>query len=320
MCIIIERVLVTGGAGFIGSHLVDRLVDSHDVVVLDDLSGGDINFIKHHLDEKRITFIKGSILSKTDVRKALDDVTTVFHFAAQPDVRLSATEPMTDFEVNMVGSMTLLEEMRKHDISRIIFASSGGTVYGDSEVFPTPEATPFAPISNYGAAKCAFEMYLSSYAELYGMSAVSLRMANIIGPRLTHGVIYDFYNKLKSNPTRLEVLGTGQQEKAYMYITDTVEAVMILSSKLARGHLPVNVGSGERLTVSKIAELAVKGLGVPDAKIEYTGSDRGWAGDVVITDLDIELLRRFGWQSKLSLEEGVNRYLQWLNETCGSIL
>ncbi len=315
----LERVLVTGGAGFIGSHLVDRLVAQFEVVVLDNLSSGNIEFIKPHMDNKRFTFIEGSIASKDDVRKALEGVTTIYHFAAQPDVRLSVTDPMSDFEINIVEGMNFLESLRKYDIDRIVFASSGGTVYGDSEIFPTPENTPLAPISNYGAAKCAFEMYLSSYSELYGMSSVSMRLANILGPRLTHGIFFDFYNKLKKDPSRLEVLGTGHQDKAYMYVTDTVEAAIILASKLKQGHLPVNVSSGEGLTVSQIAKIICEELNASDAKIEYTGSKRGWAGDVVVMNLDINLLKSFGWKPKVVLEDGVRLYIDWLVDTYGAI-
>ncbi|MHA2118907.1 MAG: NAD-dependent epimerase/dehydratase family protein [Candidatus Thorarchaeota archaeon] len=314
-----ERVLVTGGAGFIGSHLVDRLIEEYEVVVLDDLSAGVMENVQHHMDKDRFTFIKGSITSEDDVNKALDRASTVFHFAAQPDVRRSISDPMFDFRINMIGGMTLLEALRKQDASRIVFASSGGTVYGDSNVFPTPEETRLAPISNYGAAKCAFEMYLSSYAELYGMSAVSMRLGNIIGPRQTHGIIIDLYKKLKKDPTKLEVLGTGRQEKAYMHVSDAVEAALILSEQMKSGHLAVNVSSGERLIVSRIAELVCEGLGVPEARIEYTGSKRGWTGDVVITDLDITLLKSVGWKPKIRLEDGVRHYLDWLVETFGRV-
>ncbi|MFW9789083.1 MAG: NAD-dependent epimerase/dehydratase family protein [Candidatus Thorarchaeota archaeon] len=313
------RVLITGGAGFIASHLVDRLVIDNEVIVLDDLSSGTLENISYHMNNPEFTFLEGSITSEEDVSKALEDVTTVYHFAAQPDVRLGINKSMEDFRVNMIGGMTLLEAMRVRDIDRLVFASSGGTVYGDSNVLPTPEETAFSPISNYGAAKCAFEMYLSSYSELYGMSSVSLRLANIIGPRLTHGVIYDFYLKLKKDSTRLEVLGTGQQEKSYQYVTDTIEATILLEKKLGQGHLPVNVSSGERLTVAKIAELVCEGLGVPNARIEFTGSKRGWAGDVITTDLDISLLKSFGWESKVKIADGVRQYLEWIVESFGPI-
>ncbi len=314
-----ERVLVTGGAGFIGSHLVDSLVERNHVVVLDDMSAGLEENILPHLSRDNFTFIKGSIENEENVRQALTDVSTVFHFAAQPDVRLSIDRPLWDFNINVVGSMVLLDMMRRMDISRILFASSGGTVYGDTEVFPTPESTPFRPISNYGAAKGAFEMYLSSYAELYGIDSVGLRFANIIGPRSTHGVIHDFYLKLKKDPTRLEVLGDGLQEKAYMYITDSVDAVLTIAERMRPGFHPINISSGQRLKVSRIAELVRDGLGVPTAKIEYTGTKRGWSGDVVITDLDISLLRSFDWTPKVDIEDGVRLYLQWLVSKFGPV-
>ena len=314
-----ESVLVTGGAGFIGSHLVDRLIRDNEVVVLDDLSAGSEENLQQHMDNERFRFIKGSITREKDVNAALDGVTTVFHFAAQPDVRLSVERPKWDFEINVGGSLELLETMRKSDVKRMVFASSGGTVYGETDVFPTPEITAFRPISNYGAAKGAFEMYLNSYAELYGIDSVSMRFANVIGPRLTHGVIHDFYLKLKRNPSHLEVLGDGTQDKAYIYIADTVEAAMVLAGNIGRGHLPVNVSSGDRLTVARIAELVCQELGVPDANIAYTGSKRGWAGDVVRTDIGITKLSSFGWQPQVPLEEGVRLYLRWLVEKFGSV-
>ena len=311
--------MVTGGAGFIGSHLVDKLVNDHEVVVLDDLSGGSIENIKIHVDKVNFVFIKGSITEEKSVKRALEGVTTVFHFAAQPDVRLSVSDPMFDFKINMIGGMTFLECLRKKDVKKVIFASSGGTVYGDSKVFPTPESTPLAPISNYGAAKCAFEMYLSSYAELYGINSISMRLGNIIDPRLTHGIFFDFYQKLKRDPTRLEVLGTGKQNKAYMYVSDTVEAALVLAKKMRQGHLPINVSSGEQITISRITEIVCERLGLSDARIEYTGSERGWAGDVVITDIDISFLKSFGWEPKVKLEEGIKSYLDWLVENLGQI-
>ncbi len=314
-----ERVLVTGGAGFIGSHLVDKLILDYEVTVLDDLSGGSLENLKQHSSNKHLNFIEGSILNEDDLLQALNGVTTVFHFAAQPDVRLSVDRPYWDFEINVIGSMRLLEAMRKTGLKRMMFASSGGTVYGETDVFPTPEKVAFRPISNYGAAKGAFEMYLSSYAELYGIDAISLRFANIIGPRSTHGVIYDFYMKVKRDPSRLEVLGNGKQEKAYMHVDDAVDAISLLARKMPKGYLPVNIGSGERLTVTRIAELVLESCQIPDASIEFTGSDRGWAGDVVLTDIDISLLKSYGWNPSTPLELGVQKYVQWLIDTLGPI-
>jgi UDP-glucose 4-epimerase len=313
------RILVTGGAGFLGSHLVDRLLIDNEVVVLDDLSTGVIDNLQQHEGNVKFLFMKGSITSDEDISKVMNSVDLVYHFAAQPDVRLSIAQPLLDFDINVQGSLLLLEAMRLNDVTRIVFASSGGTVYGDSEILPTPESVPLRPISNYGAAKCAVEMYLSSYSALYGFDAVSLRFANIIGPRLTHGVIFDFYEKLKENPDRLEVLGTGLQEKSYMYVTEATDATIALAENMASGHTPVNVGSGERLKVREIAQLVVEELTGNDVEIHYTGSERGWSGDVLLTDLDVGLLRKAGWKQEISLRQGVRLYLDWLVKTFGAL-
>lgn len=314
-----DRVLVTGGAGFLGSHLVDRLLQDREVVVLDNLSKGTADNLQHHSDNPRLIFQTGSILSEEDLKTALKGVSTVFHLAAQPDVRLASERPLWDFEINTVASLRLLDLMRKTGISELVFASSGGTVYGDPEIMPTPESAPLRPISIYGAAKSAFEMYMSSYAELYGINSVSLRLANMIGPRLTRGVIYDFYMKLKKNPKRLEVLGDGTQEKSYVYVSDTIEAIVLLTRKLKHGFLPVNIASSERLRVSRIAELVLDELGDDDTKIHYTIGNRGWSGDVRVTDLDTTLLRSFGWKPQVSLDNGVRLHTKWLSDTYGPV-
>ncbi|MFX1369434.1 MAG: NAD-dependent epimerase/dehydratase family protein [Promethearchaeota archaeon] len=313
------RVLVTGGAGFIGSHLVDLLSEDHEVTVLDNLSTGAIENLQKQARIDSFVFIKGSITSDEDLERSMQDVTTVFHFAAQPDVRLSVQMPLLDFNVNVAGGLKLLEMMRKSDVKRIVFASSGGTIYGDTEVLPTPESTSLNPISNYGAAKAAFEMYLSSYSELYGFHVVSARFANVIGPRLTHGVVYDFYMKLKDNPDKLEVLGNGKQEKVYVYISDAVEATALLANRLGPGFLPVNVGSRDSLKVSCIAEIVLEELGFRNDLIEYTGGSKGWTGDVKRTAMDIGLLESLGWRAKVSAEDGIRQYLQWLVKEYGPV-
>ncbi|NWF96744.1 MAG: NAD-dependent epimerase/dehydratase family protein [Candidatus Thorarchaeota archaeon] len=316
----LKRVLVTGGAGFVGSHLVDRLAREYEVVVLDDLSTGLEENLSSHIESDDIVLVRGSILSRDDVQKALDGVSAVYHFAAQPDVRLSAVRPFWDFEINLMGSMVLLEAVREAGIQRFVFASSGGTVYGRATTLPTPESTLLRPVSNYGAAKSAFEMYLSSYSELYGLEAVSVRFGNIIGPRSTHGVIYDFYSRLKSDPRRLEVLGDGTQEKSYVCVHDAVDATVLLGQRAKEGFLPVNVSSGERLRVSRIAELVVDELGLGNTRIEYTGGRAGWQGDVVLTDLDVSLLKSFGWKPQVSLEDCIRMYIRWLRNTLGEVI
>jgi len=312
-------VLITGGAGFLGSHLVDRLIDTHEVVVLDDLSTGSMDNLAVHVDNKRFTFIEGRISSEAVVKAAIEGVHTVYHFAAQPDVRLSTELPYWDFEVNVVGTMKLLEVMRKSDVTRVIFASSGGTIYGEAEVLPTPESAAFRPISNYGAAKGAIEMYLSSYSKLYDFNSISLRLANTIGSRLVHGVIYDFYRSLKRDSTILEVLGNGEQEKSYLYVTDAVEAAILLARDLQSGFNPVNFASGERLKVSRIAQIVIAELGLLDTRIEYAGGERGWPGDIARTDIDTSLLMSLGWQPRVSIDKAIGRCVRWLVKKFGPV-
>ncbi|MFW9919481.1 MAG: NAD-dependent epimerase/dehydratase family protein [Candidatus Thorarchaeota archaeon] len=314
-----KKALVTGGAGFIGSHLVDRLISDYHVVVLDDLSAGLLENLEQHKGEEGYTFIHGSINKEEDVERALDDVDIVFHFAAQPDVKLSVERPLFDFEINVVGSMLLLNRMKENGIKKIIFASSGGTVYGDTDIMPTPESTAFKPISNYGAAKGAFEMYLSSFAELYDMDAASMRLGNILGPRLTHGVVYDFYMKLKRNPMKLEILGNGLQEKTYLDIEDTINACMTVSNSLPRGFTPINVSSESTIQVKRIAEVIIDELQVQDVSIEYTGERRGWAGDVIKTSLSVSLLKSYGWTPKYTIEESIRKMVRWLVQKFGPI-
>lgn len=314
-----DHVLVTGGAGFIGSHLVDTLIQNHVVIVLDDLSTGRIENLQKQAGHERLIFIEGSVNSDEVLEKAMKDVTTVYHFAAQPDVRLSNQMPLLDFRVNVVGGLSVLEAMRKNDISRIIFASSGGTIYGDAKTLPTAENSPLKPISNYGAAKCAFEMYLSSYSSLYGIAAISMRLGNVIGPRLSHGVIFDFYEKLTKNSNELDILGDGNQEKVYIHVADVITAASLLSTKLKSGFLPINVGSRDRLKVTRIAEILIEALGLQDTRIRYTGSARGWAGDVVKTDIDVSLLESYGWFSQFSAEEAILSQIRWLVDEYGPI-
>ncbi len=309
-----RRILITGGAGFIGSHLVDALSFENDVVVLDNLSASTTEFIEPLIKESKIKFIKGDITNLSDVQTAMKDVDLVFHYAAQPDVKKSVNEPIFDFETNVRGSLNILEEMRRNDIHEIIFASSGGTIYGDKPPLPTPESQPLRPISNYGAAKAAVEMYLSSYANSYGFTAVSLRYANIFGPRSNHGVIYDFYFKLKKNPRELTILGNGLQNKSYLYITDCIDASLFVTKHVSNGFEPYNIGSESQIIVNDIAKIIIDELNLESVQFKYTGGDRGWVGDVPITLPDLSKLKKLGWAPKVSTEEGIRKYVRWLKD------
>ncbi len=298
------RVIVTGGAGFIGSHLSDSLIaEGHEVVIMDDLSSG-----KKEYANKKASFSQKDI--RTDLSKEFSGVDIVFHFAADPDVRASATRPTAGFDINVFGTINVLEACRKADVKHVVFPSTS-TVYGETNVIPTPEAHPCAPISNYGASKLACEGYLSSYSATYGIKASALRFANIVGERSTHGVMFDFYNKLKRNPKEMEILGDGKQDKSYLHVSDCVNGVLTAWKKQTKIYDVYNVGSSEKHTVNEIAQAMFKALNVKP-KIIYTGTSRGWVGDMKVMLLDTNKLEELGWKPKVGFEDGVRRYMEWL--------
>nr|MDO8098940.1 SDR family NAD(P)-dependent oxidoreductase [Candidatus Njordarchaeota archaeon] len=311
-----KSVLVTGGCGFIGSHLVDALLDrGNEVTVLDNLSSSTTEYAQPHLGKKEFRFVEGDIRDFAIVRKLCSDIDIVLHFAAQPDVRLSLTQSLEDHETNVKGTLNILEGMRTQGVPSLIFASTS-TVYGQATVIPTPEDHPIAPISNYGASKSACEVYMMSYSSCYNMSCVSLRYANIFGPRSTHGVIYEFFRKLRKNPNILEILGDGKQVKSYLYITDCVEATLLTSEKAGiMGRFGAyNIGSNEKLEVNEIAKIVVDELKIPNVKFTYTGGRQGWIGDVPDMLLDTKKITMLGWKPQVDVREGIRRYVRWLKD------
>jgi UDP-glucose 4-epimerase len=302
-------ILVTGGAGFIGSNLVRRLLeDGEDTHVLDNLSSGRIesleparkykNFWFHHLD-----------LLQADPLALPKDCKTIYHLAANPEVRLSATNPSVHFSQNVVATFNLLEAARKIDAQTLVFASTS-TVYGDAATVPTPENySPLEPISMYGASKLACESLIVSYAHTYGMRAVIYRLANIIGEDSTHGVIYDFVNKLLKDPTQLEVLGDGTQNKSYLHISDCIAAILIGVS-LSKERVGVfNVGSRDQIDVRKIATAVMTAMRLSNVKMNLTGgvdNGRGWKGDVKNMLLDVQKIESLGWSPKYDSTEAVH--------------
>ncbi|MBU1681397.1 NAD-dependent epimerase/dehydratase family protein [Candidatus Micrarchaeota archaeon] len=297
------RVAVIGGAGFIGSHLVDSLVqESHEVLVIDNLSSG-----KKENINSGATFIEGDI--RKDLSADLQNTDTVFHLAADPDVRFSSKTPEKTFDINVRGTFMLLESCRKADVSRFLFSSSS-TVYGDAKT-PTPETAPCNPISHYGASKLAGEAYLSTYCSNYGMKGTSLRYANIFGERNNHGVMYDFYNKLKSDPTKLEILGDGKQSKSYLHISDCVSANLIVLEKQEKLYDVFNVGVLEQQTVNDIAQLECQFLGLSPS-ITYAGAGQAWKGDVKNMLLDSSKLETLGWEAETDFKAGLKKYIMAL--------
>lgn len=312
------KILVTGGAGFIGSHLVDRLMeDGHEVRVLDDLSAGSLENLKGWIDHERFEFMQGDLRRRDVCEKAVKGVDVVFHLAANPEVRIGAQSPELLYETNVLITYNLLEAIRKEDIKALAFTSSS-TVYGEAKEIPTPEDYgPLEPISVYGGAKLAAEALIAGYAHTFDIKAVVFRLANIIGKRSNHGVIYDFINKLKANPDRLEILGDGTQRKSYLHVSDTVEAMLYLFKEFLKEdkiYDAYNIGSEDWITVTEIAEIVSREMGL-SPEFYFTGGvdgGRGWKGDVKIMLLSIEKAKAKGWKPKMNSREAVERTVKEL--------
>ena len=305
------RVLVTGGAGFVGSHLVDALMSQgKEVYVFDNLSTGSLENVKHWLNSSNFRFIKGDLLRPSDLENLKnEDFSIIFHLAANPEVRLSSIDPDVHFQQNIVATYNLLELIRRDENSPVLAFTSTSTVYGDALKMPTPEDyAPLEPISIYGASKLACEALISAYAHTYGFKAVIFRLANIVGPRSQHGVVYDFIQKLRRNPRELEVLGDGTQVKSYLHVSDCVEAMLLGVERSSRQVEIFNVGSEDQVDVRTIAKMVIEEMGLKDVRLNFTGGvdgGRGWRGDVKNMLLDIKKLKSLGWRPKYGSKEAV---------------
>ena len=300
------RALVTGGAGFIGSHLIDRLVARGDKVsVVDNLSSGVIEFIQGHIDSGAVTFHNADLKDLNGLVPLMDGIDMVYHLAANPDIRLGTKITDTDLNEGTIATYNVLEAMRLAGVGKIAFASSS-VVYGEGAPMPTPENHgPCLPISLYGASKQAGEGLIGSWVGTFGLQAWIFRFANIIGERGTHGVIFDFIHKLKADPSRLEVLGNGLQEKSYMEVGDCVDAILHVIENTDANINLYNLGSNDTCSVRNIAAIVIRETGCDGASIEYTGGDRGWAGDIPKAMLAINRLKELGFKVNYDSEEAV---------------
>ena len=312
-----KKVLVTGGAGFIGSHLVDRLTDlGADVIVVDNLSAGNLSFIEEHVKSGRVSFQKMDILDTEALRGVLNGVEAVFHLAANPEVRLGEQDTWVHVEQNLLATRSVLEAIRGIEPPPDIIFTSTSAVYGDAEVIPTPEDyAPLFPISHYGASKLGAEALISSYSHYYGIRGVIFRFANCVGPRLTHGVIYDFVRKLRDNPRVLEILGDGTQRKSYVYVKDCVDAMLLAWERSKRAIDVFNIGSDDWVDVNTIAKVVVEEMGLKDVSFTYkkvTEDGRGWKGDVKFMRLANEKIKSVGWRPKYSSEGAVRETAKYV--------
>ncbi len=308
-----ERALVTGGVGFIGSHLIDALITREaKVSVFDNLTAGTLQNIKPWLNNPNFTFIKGDLLNPADPTKiGKNSFETIFHLAANPEVRVGLTNPNIHFQQNTVATHNLLEHLRKTKNKPTLIFTSTSTVYGEPTKMPTPEDyAPLKPISTYGASKLACEALISAYAYTYDFKAIIIRLANIVGPRSKHGVTYDFTQKLKTNPKELEILGDGTQNKSYLYISDCIEA-MLLGLEKSTGQVEIyNVGSEDQVDVKTVADIVIEEMGLKNVKLTFTGGvdgGRGWMGDVKNMLLDIDKIKALGWKPKHNSEQAIRK-------------
>lgn len=299
---------MTGGAGFIGSHLVDRLTSlGAEVVVFDNLSTGTLDNLRKAEGLRDLKFVRDDLLDGDAIARSLGRCSLVFHLAANPEVRIGVSNSRIDFEQNLVATHNLLEAMKMSKCAKTIVFASTSTVYGEAKI-PTPEDySPMIPISLYGASKLGCEALIMAYCHLFNMRAVIYRFANVVGSRSKHGVIYDFIKKLKNNPYELEVLGDGRQRKSYISVEDSVEAFLIGLEKTSDAVGVLNIGSEDYVDVTTIARIVIEEMKLSNVELKFTGGvqGRGWPGDVKEMLLDASRIRSLGWRPQHDSGESV---------------
>lgn len=307
------RVLVTGGAGFIGCHVCERLIaEGHEVVAADNLMLGSRANLAAVENAAGFAFVELDVsnMAALDALFADRELDCVFHLAANSDIARSHADPSTDYVNTLATTWSVLEAMRRHQVGQIVFASTSA-IYGEADGPIREDHGPLMPISHYGAAKLASEAFISSYGENYGIQSWMARFPNVVGDRATHGAIYDFVGRLRKNPARLDVLGNGEQIKPYLHVDDLVDALFVAWAGFAGRTNFFNVGGPTRCSVRRMAEIAVEESGHP-AEIVYGGGDRGWIGDVPRAEYDTGLIGSLGWSPRLDSEAAVRATARWL--------
>jgi UDP-glucose 4-epimerase len=310
MAFVAERVVVVGGAGFVGSHFVDHFLAAPTtqwVTIFDNFTSGRRWHYQHHQHDPRLHVVHGDVKDLPALGDAVAGSELVVHLASNPDIARAMVEPTVDFDEGTLLTNNVIEACRRGDVSRVMYASGSG-VYGElGELEVAEDHGPLEPVSTYGASKLAGEALLASYCHLFGMSAASFRFGNVVGPRQTHGVGFDFLKSLRKDPTKLRILGDGSQSKSYVHISDIVRAVVTVAALDDLEYDVFNVATGDYATVTEIAEIAlsVVGLRPDEVRLEYTGGDRGWKGDVPVVRLNTEKVQRLGWRRDYSSHEAL---------------
>ncbi len=317
------KALVTGGAGFIGSHLVDRLLaGGHEVTVFDNLSTGRRRFLEDAGTRPGFRLVEGDVLDLPALSQAVAGHDQVFHLAANADVRFGTQHPRRDLEQNTIGTWNVLEAMRGTGVRRVAFTSTG-SAYGEPTVFPTPESCPFPEqTSLYGASKAAAEGLLAAYCHGFGFEARVFRLVSALGERYQHGHVLDFMRKLRADPSEIEVLGDGRQRKSYLYVKDVVAAMLTGVERAEGPFVALNIGHEQHCTVDDSLGWITEHLGLAPRR-RYTGGTRGWIGDSPFIHLDASRMRALGWAPTLSIREAVLRTVDdiranpWLMDAAG---
>lgn len=310
------KYFITGGAGFIGSNLTKRLLDGYDcekVVIYDNLKSGSLKFIEKLMIDDRVCFVHGDVNDRNLLLNSMDECVTIFHLAANPDISKAESDPILDFNEGTMLTQNVLEAARIQNASNIIFTSGSG-VYGEvsGQIF-SESYGPCLPVSPYGAAKLGSEALISAYCNMFKIRGCALRFANVVGPNQTHGVGYDFLNRLIEDNSRLHILGDGTQSKSYLYISDVLDAIELIMHRMRSGNYfdIFNVATNDYVTVTEIAKLtcATIGLDFRDVDFLYSGGDRGWNGDVPKILFNTEKIRNLGWSNKLSSINAIKKSL-----------
>lgn len=306
------RYLVTGGAGFIGSHIVDRLLrEKNKVTVYDNFSTGKKLFVKHHLKNPNFELVKGDLKDTEVLNESMRNIDFVFHLAAHADVRSGFADHLIDHEQNLEMTQNVLEAMYKNSVKKIAFSSSS-SVYGDAIIHPTPEDYPFEPTSLYGATKAACETYIHAYASYYEMTSYIFRFVSFIGERYTHGIIVDVLKKLKNNSRELELFSDGTPKKSSLYVLDGIEAIFTVINKSREQFNVYNIGHTQVLTVNQIVNTILLAAGLKKVKKNWLGRTSNWKGDNEFVQLEIKKLGKLGWRPKLSIEEGIEKTVKYI--------
>lgn len=306
------KMLICGGAGFIGSNLVERLasIKSDEIVILDNFRTGKREYIGESLAKDNVSLVEADLLDKEAVVKVAKDCEVVYNLAANADVKGGIDDTRVDFDLNFETNYNVLEALRINGIKKYVFTSTS-QIYGEADVLPTPEDySPKLPTSLYGASKLAAEAYIYAYSNYFGIASYIFRFVNVVGKNGTHGVIWDFIEKLEKNNKELEIFGDGKQEKSFMHMDDCLDAIDFVLENAKEEINIFNIGSEDFVNVKQIADIVTQKVGLKGVRYKFLGGERGWVGDVLKVILSIDKIKRLGWKPKMNSEQAIRKAMK----------